>query len=70
MIYIQEVRKATFTTVGYGDYSFHTDTEKLFGSIFIFCGVAFVGFSLANIAAYVAEKSEAMDVTSADDVGC
>lgn len=46
---------------GYGDYTFHTETEKVFGSLFIICGVAFVGFCLAHLAAYVIEKSEAKE---------
>jgi potassium channel subfamily K len=44
----------TVTTVGYGDFAFPTQADKVFGMFFVFFGVAIVGLCLIDLLAGVA----------------
>lgn len=56
----------TLFTVGFGDFTFKSQSQKLFGALFIFVGVCFAGFSLANLVATLAAKAEDMKDSWAD----
>eukprot|EP00929_Paragymnodinium_shiwhaense_P037902 TRINITY_DN20106_c0_g1_i1.p1 TRINITY_DN20106_c0_g1~~TRINITY_DN20106_c0_g1_i1.p1 ORF type:complete len:570 (+),score=134.90 TRINITY_DN20106_c0_g1_i1:149-1858(+) len=56
---------ATFTTVGYGDFSFNgTSADKIFGGCFVFVGVVFIsvaaGIVLDAVTAAAEEEAELM----------
>jgi len=55
----------TVTTVGYGDISFKTNGDRLFGVLFILTGVVIVGVTLSTVIAKATMKAEewAHDVT-------
>lgn len=49
----------TMTTVGYGDLVPDSTLSRMLASIYVFAGVAFVGFFLGKAADYLVEKQEA-----------
>ncbi|GAA0166667.1 ion channel [Lithospermum erythrorhizon] len=52
----------TMTTVGYGDLIPRTKFAKFLACIFVFTGMALVGFVLSNAADYILEKQEILFV--------
>lgn len=56
----------TITTVGYGDFTFATQSDRLFGIFYVFIGVTFVGVGLANLLGGLDEASFAKMITATD----